>query len=47
MLTEVHKEFMQYTEEWIKTKSNEERGYRFNGIKIDRKDLLILNEIKI
>ena len=47
MLTEVHKEFMQYTEEWMKTKSNEERGYRFNGIKIDWKDLLILNEIKV
>ena len=46
MLTEVHKEFMQYIEEWTKTKGGE-RGYRFNSIKIDWKDLLILNEIKV
>ena len=46
MLTEVHKEFMQCTEEIYKTKSKE-RGYEYVGIKIDRKDLSILNEIKV
>ena len=46
MLTEVHKEFMQYVHETYRSKIKE-RGYEFVGIKIDWKDLFILNEIKV
>ena len=46
MLTEVHKEFMQYVQEIYSSKIKE-IGYEFNGINIDWKDLLILNEIKV
>jgi len=46
MLTEVHKEFMQYVQETYSSKIKE-RGYEFNGINIDWKDLLIFNEIKV
>ena len=46
MLTELHKEFMQYVQEIYSSKIKE-IGYEFNGINIDWKDLLILNEIKV